>query len=264
MEPRLKGSENGRVNLCGVAVDRLGMPAVVARIHSAVSAREALAISMVNVAKVVTMRRDAGLRARVESSDLILADGLPLVWLSRVIGDPLPERVAGIDLMHEIFKLADRHGLRVYFLGARSETLQRVIEIARERHPGMVIAGFRDGYFLAEEEGTVAKDIHDARTDILLVAMSSPKKEIFLDRWSSILDVPVCHGVGGSFDVMAGVTRRAPQWMQRCGLEWFYRMIQEPRRMWKRYLVTNTVFVVLAIGAILGRKPSRRKVIEAT
>jgi N-acetylglucosaminyldiphosphoundecaprenol N-acetyl-beta-D-mannosaminyltransferase len=118
----------------------------------------------------------------------------------------------------------------------------------------MTIAGFRDGYFCDGEQEAAARDIRDAQVDILLVAMSSPKKELFMKRWGAFMEVPVVHGVGGSFDVMAGVTRRAPGWMQRCSLEWFYRLLQEPGRMWKRYLRTNARFLWLGPRCVLCRR----------
>jgi len=212
-----------------------------------------LAIGIINVAKLVNMRSDPLLRDSVESSDMVLTDGAPLVWLSRLKGTALPERVAGIDLMFELFKLADERALRVYLLGARRETLEGVVARARRDYPRMILVGRRDGYFSQAEEEEAACDIRDAHPHILLVAMSSPKKEIFMKRWAAMMNVPVCHGVGGSFDVIAGVTRRAPKWMQRCGLEWFYRVLQEPRRMWKRYLVTNTLFTLMALRDLFQR-----------
>ena len=247
-------ASNGKVHLCGVALDALSMAQVLGRVEHAVQSRVPLAISVVNVAKLVNMRRDPLLRESVESGDLVLADGMPLVWLSRLTGRPLPERVAGIDLMFELFKLADRHGFRVYLLGARLDTLQRVVELVRREYPGLVIAGWQDGYFDDDAQERVAQAIRAAGPDILLVAMSSPKKELFMRRWAPYMAVPVVHGVGGSFDVMAGVTRRAPRWMQRSGLEWLYRVFQEPGRMWKRYLVTNACFIGLALREILFRR----------
>jgi N-acetylglucosaminyldiphosphoundecaprenol N-acetyl-beta-D-mannosaminyltransferase len=201
------------------------------------------------------MRTDPLLRESVECGDLVLADGMPLVWLSRLKRHPLPERVAGIDLMFELFKLADRQRLRVYLLGAHADTLSRVVEIVKCEYPHMVIAGFRDGYFRDDEQEAVAREIHAAAPDILLVAVSSPKKECFMRRWGSFLQVPVCHGVGGSFDVLAGKTRRAPRWMQSLGLEWLYRLLQEPRRLWKRYLLTNLRFALLAAADVLRPSP---------
>ncbi len=248
------GSERDRVCVCGVPIDGLSMDAVVERARQAVLARTRLAISVVNVAKVVNMRHDQLLRESVTSGDLVLADGMPLVWLSRMKGQPLPERVAGIDLMFEFFKLADRHGFRVYLLGARPATLRRVVDIVHRDYPGLVVAGWQDGYFADHAQEAVAQAVRAADPDILLVAMSSPRKELFMRRWAGYMAVPVMHGVGGSFDVMAGVTRRAPRWMQNSGLEWLYRVLQEPGRMWKRYLVTNTRFIGLVTGELLSRR----------
>jgi N-acetylglucosaminyldiphosphoundecaprenol N-acetyl-beta-D-mannosaminyltransferase len=249
---RTSSDRNGRrVDLCGVPVDALRMTEVVDRLRIAIERRENVQVSVINVAKVVGMRQDKILRDSVMTGDLILVDGMPLVWLSRLTGRPIPERVAGIDLMHELFKLADARGLRVYFLGAKQDVLVKVVELAKARHPAMVVAGYRDGYFTESQEQAVAEAIRDARPDVLLVAITSPKKERFMARWGERIDVPVTHGVGGSFDVMAGLTRRAPRWMQRCGLEWFYRMMQEPSRLWKRYLVSNTKFMLIAIKEIV-------------
>ncbi len=243
----------GKILICGVPIDALTMRDVVDRVEHAVDRRTPFAISVVNVAKLVNLRRDPALRESVESGDVCLADGAPIVWLARLTGRPLPERVAGVDLMFELFKLADRKELRVFLLGAKHNVLDRVTDICGRDYPNMIIAGARDGYFSEDEESGVADEVRAACADILLVAMSSPKKEIFMKRWNAHMGVPVCHGVGGSFDVMAGVTRRAPRWMQRCGLEWFYRVLQEPRRMWKRYLITNTIFVGLAIRELIRR-----------
>jgi len=223
------------------------MSEVMSRVERTIETRTSLAISAVNVAKLVNMHRDPLLREGVESGDLVLADGMPLVWLSRLKGQLLPERVAGIDLMYVLFKLADQRALRVFLLGAKHDTLERVVRIVREEYPNAMIVGYRDGYFREHEYEEVARSVRDAQPDILLVAISSPKKELFMRRWSGLMNVPVCHGVGGSFDVMAGLTRRAPKWMQRSGLEWFYRLLQEPRRMWKRYLVTNVLFTGLVV-----------------
>jgi N-acetylglucosaminyldiphosphoundecaprenol N-acetyl-beta-D-mannosaminyltransferase len=253
-QPRGNGeARKPRVRICGVGIDPLTMSEAVCCVENSLDESRTLAIGVVNVAKVVNMQRDAFLRESVSSSDLVLADGAPLVWLSRLKRTPLPERVAGIDLMFELFSLADARGFRVYLLGATRETIERVVQIARRDYPGMVVAGYRDGYFDASQEQQVAQGVRDAKADMLFVAMTSPKKEIFMNKWGRLMNVSVCHGVGGSFDVMAGVTRRAPRWMQRAGLEWLYRVIQEPRRMWRRYLVTNTRFVGLVLADLLGR-----------
>jgi N-acetylglucosaminyldiphosphoundecaprenol N-acetyl-beta-D-mannosaminyltransferase len=228
-----------------VAIHAATMDDVVALCREAIHRRERLVIGVVNAAKLVKMRGDSLLRDSVLNADLVVADGLAVVWASRLLGEPLPERVAGIDLFVELLHLADREGRSVYLLGAKPEVLRAVEARIRDELPGARIAGSRDGYFTAEESEQVAGEIEAAAPDLLFVGISTPKKEIFLGRFAERMNVPVYHGVGGSFDVLAGRTRRAPEWIQRWGLEWLYRLVQEPRRMWKRYLVTNTLFIAL-------------------
>jgi len=153
--------------------------------------------------------------------------------------------------MLELLKLANERHYHVYFLGAKPEVLQKVVAVVQRDYPGICIAGYRDGYFDKHEEQSVAEDIRKSNADMLFVGIKTPKKEYFLQTWQDFMNVPICHGVGGSFDILAGVTKRAPFWVQRYGLEWLYRLIQEPRRMWKRYLVTNTIFIKLSLEAIL-------------
>lgn len=228
--------------ILGVPVDPLTMDQVLDRVSETIAGRQRLQIGVVNAAKVVNMRRDPALREDVLSSDLILADGIAVVWAGRLLGRRLPERVPGIDLMHGMLRRGAASGWRFYCLGATREVLERVVARVGQDYPGAVVAGYRDGYFKEAEEQQVAADIAAAHADVLLVAMTSPKKEKFLAKWSETLGIPVCHGVGGSFDVMAGKVDRAPEVWQRLGLEWLYRVKQEPGRLWRRYLVTNTLF----------------------
>ena len=239
--------------LFGIPIYAMNMEQALACIDEAITTRKRLQIGVVNAAKIVNMQRDEMLRRDVLSSDLILADGIAVVWASRLLGRPLPERVAGIDIMMGMLRKGNERGYRVYCLGATDEVLDKVIERIRVDFPGVVVAGKNNGYFTEAEEEAVADDIAKARPDILLVAITSPKKEKFLARWSHRLDIPVCHGVGGSFDVMAGKVQRAPEAWQRLGLEWLYRVKQEPRRLWKRYLVTNTLFCSLLLGEMVRR-----------
>ena len=207
-------------------------------------------IGVVNVAKLVNSTKDHELHDALLEADFIIADGLPLVWLSKLCGKPLPERVAGIDIMYELLALANDNKYGVYFLGAKVVVVEKVVRWAKTKYPDMRVAGYRDGYFTSEEELTVAEQIRKSEADILFVAISPPKKEIFLRKYSEMMDVPICHGVGGSFDIIAGVTKRAPVWMQKVALEWLYRVIQEPKRMWRRYFFTNTRFIWLSLHEI--------------
>ena len=239
------------VNILGVDVFSVGMGRLLDICEEHIDSKRGLLLGIVNVAKLVNCRKNVGLRRSLMEADIVLADGLPIIWLSRMLGDPLPERVTGIDIMYELLKEANKKPYRIYFLGARPEVLQKMIRTIQKDYPGIPIAGYRDGYFDKDDEQSIAEDIRNSRADILFVGISSPKKENFLRNWRNFMDVPICHGVGGSFDVLAGVTNRAPLWMQKCSLEWLYRLIQEPRRMWKRYLITNTIFIKLCFKPVL-------------
>ena len=221
--------------------------------------RQRTLIGVVNAAKVVAMNRDTALRESVLECDVIVADGQSVVWASRVLRRPLPERVTGIDLFERLLAIAERDHLSVYLLGATPEVLKVLRDHLRVAYPKLKIAGSRDGYFAEDQGCEVAADIRRSGSDMLFVGMGSPTKEIFLGEWGSSLGVPILHGVGGSFDVLAGVTKRAPQVLQRLGLEWAYRLAQEPRRLWKRYLVGNIAFMGMTLrAAVSPREPYAR------
>lgn len=231
-----------RYQLFGVGIHAVTLERVLSIVDETIRTRGKLLIGVVNAAKVVNMRRDRLLRDSVLASDLVLADGMAVVWALRLLGRRLPERIAGIDLMQAMLQRGQQRRYRVYCLGATEEVSRIAAERIGQEYPGVVLAGRHDGYFKPQEEAELVSEIKSRRPDILLVAMSPPKKEQFLARWFSELEAPVCHGVGGAFDVLAGKVRRAPRIWQRLGMEWLYRVLQEPRRMWKRYLVTNTLF----------------------
>lgn len=227
-------------------------------IERTIERRGRLLIGVVNAAKLVNMRRSRPLRQAMQACDITLADGISVVWALRLLGKRLPERVPGVDLMHRMLQQGQSHGRRVYLLGAAEEVSQVVERLIGEDYPGIVVAGRRNGFYQPEEEEEIVAAIRSSEPDILLVAMSPPKKEQFLARWRDRLEVPICHGVGGAFDVMAGKVKRAPGLWQKLGLEWFYRVVQEPRRMWRRYLVTNTLFGWMLLGEIARRIFARR------
>ena len=236
-----------RAEVLGCAIDRVDMEEATRRCDRFIRDRAGAQHMAINAAKIVAMRHDPELRALIDRCELVTADGQAVVWASRLLGDPLPARVAGIDLMLELLALAERRGYRVYVLGARPETMRSAVARLRERHPRLIVAGYRDGYFSNDEEPLVAAEIRAARSDVLFVAMPTPRKEYFIGHWGSELGVAFSMGVGGAIDVVAGVTRRAPRLLQRLGLEWAFRLAQEPRRLIRRYLVTNSQFVALAV-----------------
>lgn len=242
-KPKKMNSEKLRVTILDCPVDALTMQETIELIDKSIAARNPLKHVVVNAAKLVNMRSDEALKKSVINSDIINADGQSVVWASRFLGHPLPERVAGIDIMEKLAELSYRKGYRIFFFGAHEEIVKKTVSVFSERYSHSIVAGYRNGYFTQEEEPSIAEMIGSSNPDILFVAISSPKKEIFLEEYKDVIKVPFVMGVGGSFDVVAGFTKRAPLWMQKSGMEWFYRLIQEPGRMWKRYLITNTLFI---------------------
>lgn len=203
---------------------------------------------VVNAGKIAAMDKDENLRKSVNECDLINADGQAVVWASRFLGKPLKERVAGIDLMVNLVEMAYKKNYKIFLFGAKEEIVKSVVDKYSEVYSPNLIAGYRNGYFSPSEEEEIAHQIADSGAQMLFVAITSPIKENFLYRHREILrNVNLIMGVGGSFDVIAGKTKRAPQWMQNSGLEWFYRFLQEPKRMWKRYLIGNTKFIFLVL-----------------
>lgn len=222
------------------------MSETVSLIEEKVSSGRFVQHVVVNVAKLVNMRKDSALAESVKACDIINIDGMGVVWGARCCGHQVPERVAGVDLFHELLEMAECRGFPVYLLGAKEEVVSCVAKRVTEKHPKLEIAGYHHGYFWCDERAVVDK-IRASGAKLLFVAITSPKKENFINKWRDELGVNFVMGVGGTFDVVAGKVKRAPQWMQKAGLEWLYRVFQEPRRMWKRYLVTNLQFAWLLL-----------------
>ncbi len=176
---------------------------------------------------------------------MINADGASIIWAAKKAGVPLNNRVTGIDLFLRLVRLSSEKGYKIYLFGAREEVVVKVKEIFEKKYPQLKIVGYRNGYFNEADEQQIIEDMHMSGADMMFVAFSSPKKEYWINKYLKEINIPFVMGVGGSFDVVAGVTKRAPMWMQEHGLEWFYRFVQEPRRMWKRYIIGNAKFVKL-------------------
>ncbi|KGI73611.1 hypothetical protein HMPREF9463_01425 [Collinsella sp. 4_8_47FAA] len=200
---------------------------------------------VINASKVNLMEADPELASIVNECPLINADGASIVWAAKKLGVPLGERVTGIDLFQRLVGLASEKGYRIYLFGAKEEVVTKVKAIFEERYPGIRIVGYRNGYFNEADEPQIVSDMAASGADMMFVAFSSPKKEYWVHKYIDQIGIPFVMGVGGSFDVVAGVTDRAPTWMQEHGLEWFYRFIQEPGRLWKRYIIGNLKFVAL-------------------
>jgi N-acetylglucosaminyldiphosphoundecaprenol N-acetyl-beta-D-mannosaminyltransferase len=242
-----------RLEFLDLEFDALGVSEAVDQMEESIRERRPLRIACVNVALLIWARSSAALRAIYRKCDLLLPDGMGIYYGSRLIGAPTSGIINAVFLMDELLRRAAARGYRVYLLGTTPEIIERAVLRLRERHPELAIVGHRDGFFTLEEETDVVREIASRQADILVIGISSIRKDEFLDRQLENLQVPVCLGVGGALDVVAGVRRLAPDPIRRLGLEWLYRLIQEPRRLWKRYLTTNAAFCYLLLLALMRR-----------
>ncbi|MFT5251506.1 MAG: N-acetylglucosaminyldiphosphoundecaprenol N-acetyl-beta-D-mannosaminyltransferase [Flavobacteriales bacterium] len=237
-----------RIHILNATIDNLSMNETLGLVQETIAAKKQIHHVVVNAGKIVQMQKDLQLRESVNSSDVINADGQAVVWAAKFLNKPLKGRVAGIDLMQNLVELSSQKNYKLYFLGAEETVVSKTVDLYKKKYNPSIIAGYRNGYFKAEEENQVVQDIVSSGANILFVAITSPKKENFLYKYKNELaSVNFIMGVGGSFDVIAGKTKRAPVWMQNMGLEWFYRFLQEPKRMWKRYLIGNSKFILLVL-----------------
>lgn len=242
-----------RASFIGCPIDILTMADTVELARRAMHSHQRLQHVALNVAKFVNMRSDPVLAADVANSDVISIDGMGIVWGARALGLPVKTRVTGVDLLVELLTLCAHEGFRPYFLGAAPDVLEQAARNVRDKYPSITFAGLRDGYFTREQEADVVREIRASGADCLFIGMPTPRKERFLGAHRDALGVAFIMGVGGSFDILAGAVRRAPLRVQHLGLEWLYRVYQEPRRMWWRYAKTNTLFAGFLAQAIVSQ-----------
>lgn len=244
-------SSPSRQYLFDLPIDCLSLKETLDWIENVIQKKEPRQHTVINAAKIVLAQKDPELKKSILESDLINIDGQPVVWAARWLGIPIKEKVSGSDLIVQLLKLAEKKQWRVFFLGAKQKTLEKMLEQLKKEYPALKIAGAQDGYFKKEEAKPIAYRIQATKADILFVGMPTPKKENFIRDYKAIMQVPFSMGVGGTFDVLSGQVRRAPTWVQKIGCEWLFRLCQEPRRLWKRYLKTNTLFLYMVFRARL-------------
>ena len=237
-----------RTSLLNTFYDDFSMDETLERIKKSIESKKQIHHVVINSAKIVALQKDLELRESVNSSDIISLDGQAVVWAARFLNNPAKERVAGIDLMVNLIEMASKNNFKIYLLGAKEEVVSKLASIYAQKYGKDLVVGYRNGYFTKEQEKDVIAEIAQSKPDMLFVAITSPKKENLLFQYKNELNsVGFIMGVGGSFDVLTGLTQRAPLWMQNAGLEWFYRFMQEPKRMWKRYLIGNFKFIALVL-----------------
>lgn len=231
-----------RIRLFDIDIDNLSFEEALAAIDDFIKGGSRHYVATPNVDHIIRLQRDAEFKKVYDSASLILADGMPLVWASRFTGKRLKERVAGSDLFPDICKLAEQNGYSIFLLGSRQEVVNLTMAHLKKLCPHLIIAGMHHGFFAEEDTDAIVNIINSASPHILFLGMGSPKQELWIMRNISRLDIKIALCVGGSFEILAGIRKRAPVWMQKTGLEWFYRLIQEPGRLWKRYLVDDMIF----------------------
>lgn len=219
-----------RVNILGVDVDAVTMAEAVNVVRRAMDARAGVMVATANAEMLMRATHDEELRRILNASALVVPDGAGTVWAARHLGHAMPERVAGYDLAQELLRCAPAEGRRVYFFGSAPGVAEKAKAKAEQLYPGIEIVGVRNGFFSPADNAAIIAEIRAARPDLLLVALGVPKQEKWIAAHLAELDVPVAIGVGGTLDVMAGVMKRAPYWMQRAKLEWLFRGLMQPKR----------------------------------
>ena len=248
-----------RIDLLGCPFDAITEDATVKLVFDWIKEpeRKSHHIITVNVAILMMAKDDPKLQNAIDKADLVVVDGKPLVWTSKWLKAPVPEKVSGVDLMRRLLEEGDRHGLRIFLLGTKQDRLEVLERVIRARYPGVTIAGTRNGYFKEPDYPAITEMIRESNADLLLVGMPAPFKEIWCEEHREALSTPAMLGVGGAFDVMAGFVPRAPRLMQEAGMEWFWRLAMEPKKLWKRYLVTNSAFLALLGKTLVLRRAGR-------
>lgn len=244
-----------RIPFMNTYLDVVNIGEVVDSVFSAIESGMKLHLVFINALKISEIRRNLQLGQSINNAELILADGMPIVWAAKYFfGYPRVSRVNGTDLFERLLVEAASRGKRVFLMGSTEEILARLKIKLRADYPTLIIAGARNGYFTDHENESIIREINESNSDILFVGISSPRKELWVSKHKYEISTPVIQGVGGSFDVVAGVVPRAPRWLQAVGLEWLFRVIQEPRRMFLRYLNSNSVFLYMVIKYVILEK----------
>ena len=220
-----------KIDFLEVPVTTVDMEGALAKIEQYVQTRTPHMIATTDSSAIVRAHKDEELAAILKAADLVTPDGAGVVWMAKVLGLPIEQRVSGVDLVDKICARAARQNWSIYLLGAAPGVSDAAADILQQRHPGLRIAGCMHGYYSAQEEPCIIDAIIAARPDVLFVGFGIPKQEKWIARYMQQLNVPVAIGVGGSFDVISGRVQRAPKWMQSAGLEWLYRTLQQPKRI---------------------------------
>ncbi|HZK43012.1 MAG TPA: WecB/TagA/CpsF family glycosyltransferase [Syntrophomonadaceae bacterium] len=237
-----------RANILGCYIDVIDSKTSIEKIKKFIAKGKPAHVITLNAEIAYMAQEDQALKTIINAADLVTPDGIGIVWAARRLGWAMEERVTGIDMVYNICPEAEEHGWRLYFLGAEPGVAKQAAEKLLIEYPKLQIVGIRDGYFKENEIDVVCADIKATKPHILLVALGAPKQELFIKQYKDKLEVPVCIGIGGSFDVIAGIKKRAPDLAVKYNMEWLYRLISEPSRIKRQIVLPKFVYAVLTKG----------------
>lgn len=241
---------DSKISILGILVDSLTMEEAVSRCDIFIHQGGSHLIATANAEMIMMAQQDKELASILANADLVVPDGAGVVWAARQQGYSMPERVAGFDLTQRLLLLSEEKGYKIFMFGGAPGIADHARITAQKLYPKLKVVGVRDGYFSGTEESDIIDEIHNAQPDILLVALGVPKQEKWIMRHKEMLSIPLSIGVGGTFDVMAGTVTRAPLWMQRANLEWFYRLVSQPNRALRMLALPRFALQVLRAKSI--------------
>lgn len=247
-----------KVNICNVLVDNLTTDEVLDKIELLISNRKPEYLVTPNVDHIIKLQSDKEFQEIYKKANLVLADGMPLLWAAKILGTSIVEKISGSDIFPRICKLAAEKGYKIFFLGGRPGAAKKAGEVLKSKFIGLNIVGIYSPPFNfeydAEENNKIVTMIKDCEPDILFVGLGAPKQEKWIYKYKELCQVPVSIGIGVTFEFVAGIIKRAPLWMQKVGLEWLWRVFMEPRRLWKRYLIEDMRIFGLVFEQIKSKK----------
>ena len=253
-----QNKNDNSVEIFGIKISSLTYQEVIDYIGKFIQSKELHRIVLLNPHYFLVARKFPKFMNYLKSSDLVLADGIGIVLACWILSGRIVNRIVGTDLMPLLAKAGADKGWKFYFLGAKPGIAEKAAENFKKMYPNFNIVGIHHGYFSEDEEKKVVDKIKAAEPDILVVCLGVYKQDMFIEKYQKEVKVPVAFGNGAAFDFWSGVVKRAPKWMQKIGLEWFWRLLQEPKRLWKRYLIGNTIFIFLVIKELI-KKLFKRK-----
>ena len=243
--------------ICEVSIDNINFKESLKFIEELIHSRKSTFIVTPNIDHIIKLQRDTEFREVYRHADLVLADGVPLLWAASFLGTPLKEKISGSDLFPKLCEAAAQKGWRLFFMGGREGAADKAAEVLTQRYPGLNVVGTYCPPFGFEKDDAENKKIlgliRAVKPDILFVGLGAPKQEKWIYRHKDQYQVPVSIGIGVSLEFAAGMVKRAPVWMQKAGLEWFWRLMMEPGRLWKRYLIDDIQFFWLVLKQKMGR-----------